>query len=639
MRLGLEAGDDKPVQIMAITAKGANSLRGSAWDLMATGAWFGLVTGLIEGFSRTVLQSVGGVSWDLLMSAASIKVLWVAPLFYLLPFTLVGASLAFLQRIFPRLPMTRAAVFLFSLIGFLDILSSSGRINLLGVCMLALGLAVTLTRWFNTHEIRVLSFWRRSLIWVAALVILAFVGIETGIHLKERSAVAALPPIDPGSPNVLILVVDTLRADHLSLYGYPKKTSPNMEKIAEQAIVFENAMATSSWTLPSHASFLTGLYPSEHGAERFGLSERNISLAEVLQARGYRTGAFSANTFVFSRAFGFGQGFTRFEDSFHSTGDMVSRTFLGRSLQRYVMRYLGFEDVPGRKRASDVNLEWFRWLDRGPTRPFFAVLNYFDAHDPYLPPQPYRGRFSKRLNPGGVLNSFIGRESAYVSTPEILEDEIAAYDGAIAYVDDQIGALVTDLDQRGLSQNTILIITSDHGESFGEHDVFGHGTSLYREQLQVPLILRWQGRIPEGRRLAVPVSLVELPATVMDLIGGDKHSGFRDPSWSHAWTDPSAKVNWPIAVAQLAATPEAKDRKLLPFSGAMKAMVNSKWYYIAHDKFGSQLFDREMDPWQLNSLAGTPEGKIVVADFATRLKNLTGDSLGLIEKSPLRVSE
>ena len=591
-------------------------------DLLILGAWFGLATGLLEGLSRTVLQSFGEVSWDLLLTAADVKILWVAPFFYVMLFTLAGAALALLARRAPRLPITRAAVFGFGAVGFADVLSSSGRLIWWGVIMLAMGLAVALTRLLDGHERTALRFWRRSVAWMAVLALLAYAGVETGLRIVERRAAAVLPAAAPNAPNVLIIIVDTLRADHLSLLGYARKTSPNLEKIAQQSVLFEDAMATSSWTLPSHGSIVTGRYPSEHGAEKFGLAERNLTLAEVLRGRGYLTGAFSANEQLFSRAFGFGQGFIRFEDSFHSPGDMVSRTLLGNQIYKHLLRPLGFEDIPGRKRAADVNRSLLRWLDGENHRPFFAMLNYFDLHDPYLPPQPYRGKFSKRPNPGGVFNTLVGRDYRSITTPEILEDEIAAYDGAIAYMDDQLGVLMEELERRGLSQNTLLIITSDHGESFSEHGVFAHGTSLYREQVRVPILLRWPGKIPGGLRVTSRVSLVELAGTVMDLIGGEIPREFRGPSLAVAWKNPSAMEGWPNSAAQLAATPEANNPKLLPYSGDMRAMITAKWYFIVHDKFGPQLFNDISDPQQMNDLSGTPDGKRIVAEFEEQLREL-----------------
>ena len=270
------------------------------------------------------------------------------------------------------------------------------RIHATAILLLAVGLAVQSTRWICKYQAESLRFWRMSLRWMAAVAVLATTAIQGGLWLKERMAIAGLPAALPGSPNVLVIVVDTLRADHLSSYGYERPTSPNIDPIAGQGVVFENAFSTSSWTLPSHVSLLTGFYPHEHGVEwntsRALVDSRHPTLTEVLRSRGYLTAAFSANVFWVTRN-RVGRGFIRFEDYFHSVGDMVLRTLYGRVIERVILRPLNFEDIPGRKCAADVNRAFLSWLDRDPEKPFFALLNYMDTHDPYLPPQPYRDRF------------------------------------------------------------------------------------------------------------------------------------------------------------------------------------------------------------------------------------------------------
>lgn len=581
-------------------------------DILAVAASFGLATGLLEGISRSALQSLGGMSFDMLLTGTSIKIIWVAPIFYVLLFSLGGALLAILAWVVPPLPMKQIAVFVFALVGSATILSSSGRIISWGVGILALGVATALARWFKAQEQFGSRFCRRSLLWLTAGTVLAFAGIETGIRLKERAELAALPPATPGAPNVLVIVMDTMRKDHLSCYGYARKTSPNLERIATQSVQFQSAIATSSWTLPSHASMLTGLYPSAHGAETFPLKDRNLVLPEALLARGYRTAAFSANTILFDRAHGFGRGFIRFEDSFHNFADMVSRTLLGRQIYKRAGRALGFDDIPGRKKAAEVNREVLRWLNQDPERPFFAFLNYFDLHDPYLPPQPYRGKFSKHPNPGGVFNSFIGRNDWRLFTPDVLEDEMAAYDGSAAYIDDMIGQLIGELERRGLDGNTILVITSDHGESFGEHGLYGHQTSLYREQIEVPLIIRWLGKIPAGRKVSVPVSLADLPATIMELIGEPRQAPFPGRSLVETWTDSGLLEERSYPAAELAATPNVANPKNPAKYGFLKALVSPRWYLVVYEKRETELFDRENDPQQLHNLARTPDGTILV---------------------------
>jgi arylsulfatase A-like enzyme len=583
------------------------------WDIVAIAAWFGLVTGLLEGVVRIALQSLGLVSFDLLLSATSLKVLWVAPAFYVLLFSLVGFILAMVYLLAPRVPVDKAAVFLFSFVGFQDVLSSSGRLRSWSVVILALGLATAVTRWFNDHQESALRFWRRSLVAVAALALVAFAGVEAVIRWEEQSIIAGLPAPPSGAPNVLVIVIDTARKDHFSSYGYSRKTSPNLDRIAEQSVQFETAIAPSAWTLPSHASMLTGLYPSGHGAERLALDKGHLVLPEALQTLGYRTAAFSANTLLFNRGHGFGRGFARFEDSFHNVPDMIERTTLGRRIREHLPRRFGLDDVPGRKTAAEVTQETLSWVNQNDSRPFFAFLNYFDLHDPYLPPQPYRGRFSKRPNPGGVFNSFAGRNSWRLFTPQVLEDEVAAYDGGLAYVDDMIGQLIGDLDRRGLGRNTIVVITADHGESFGEHGIFGHQTSLYPEQIRVPLWIRWPDKIPAGVKIQAPVSLTDLPATVMDLVASNTHHEFPGRSLAQTWKDSGAQADWPSPASELAATPEETNPKVPAKYGYIKALLSPTHYLILYQTLGTELFERQTDPNLLRNLAKDPESAELVS--------------------------
>jgi arylsulfatase A-like enzyme len=411
--------------------------------------------------------------------------------------------------------------------------------------------------------------------------------------------------------------VDTLRADHLSSYGYHRPTSPRLDALAQQGVLFETAIATSSWTLPSHVSLVTGRYAYENPARGSPLDPSLPTIAEAFRARGYRTGAFSANTFFFSRQVGFGRGFIRFEDYFHSWADRAARTLYGRKVSQYLLQRLGFEDIPGRKLAEHVTAGTLDWIADDP-RPFFVMLNYFDTHDPYLPPQPWRNKFSRQPNPGGVLNSFLLRYYPEMS-PEQLQGEIDAYDGALAYVDDQIGRLLDALAQQGRLENTIVVITSDHGEMLGEHELFLHRNCLYREAIHVPLILRWPGRLPAGARIAQPVSIASLPATLMELVGAE-NAAFPGPSLAPLWQLPLPVANWPDPLAELAQFPFEPVKREPAYHGAMQSLVSPAWHYIEHEKFGPELFHWENDRAQTHNLAVTPEGRPVADALAAQLK-------------------
>ena len=238
--------------------------------------------------------------------------------------------------------------------------------------------------------------------------------------------------------------------------------------MSQQGTQFQDAISPSSWTLPAHQSILSGRYPHEHGQVREQMVNQNLpSLGRALAAQGYRTGAFSANTDFFCRRAGFAASFQHFEDYFYSAGDMVYRTFWGRLFFRtYVAELLGFDELPGRKKAADVNVEMWHWVGEDRQRPFFAFLNYFDVHYPYIPEQPFRSKFAddrqqQACRPAWALSvNPLHRPTEFERllqmSPECFQVQMDQYDGGVAYVDQQIQNLMAELRREGLDQNTIV---------------------------------------------------------------------------------------------------------------------------------------------------------------------------------------
>jgi arylsulfatase A-like enzyme len=599
----------------------------SAGSIFIAAAWLGLVTGLIEGGSLLLLQQRGWLAWSLAQFGVSAEIIWVSAFVDLLVFLALGVLVLGISRVVLRKPALPAIVLMLTALTFLIWLAVVGRVRHSAVLVLSVGLATVFSRWFRKHSSQVMGFWRRSLLWVAALAVLAFAAIQVGGWLRERSMVAHLPKAASGSPNILVIVVDTLRADHLSAYGYSRATSPELDRLAHDGTLFENTFSASSWTLPSHASLLTGRYPHEHGVESGGqvLDGRYLTLAEALSARGYRTGAFSGNNFWFCRHLGFGRGFAHFEDYFDSTTDGAARTILGREFDQLLSRRLGMEDVPGRRFAADINRAALRWIGRDTSRPFFAFLNYFDVHDPYLPPQPYRGKFSKMESPGGRVNFFVGREFPGM-TSEQLRDELDAYDGAIAYVDDQIAGLLASLQNMGLRDRTLIVITSDHGESFGEHGLLGHRNALYREVIQVPLIFYWPGHVPAGIRVTTPVSNAEIASTIVDTVGDAREPMFPGPSLAELWKTPELAADWPLPLSELAQMPFEPAKRNPAYSGWLKSLTSAQWHYILHQKNGAELYRWPIDRNEVSNMATASSSQEVVAGFTARLYSVLGRS-------------
>jgi arylsulfatase A-like enzyme len=582
-------------------------------NIVVIALWFGLTAGLLEGVGSLALNRFDR------LSGVWIEILWVSPLFDALLFALVALALALIYLFFPRLPIVTLAVFCFAFLTFAIWLSLAlpWDIHTIALLVLSAGVAAVFTRWFSRHQVSSFRFWQRTLPVVAVLALLVFLGVQGSFWILERKAISDLPPASAGAPNVLLIVVDALRADHLSSYGYDRPTSPNIDRLAREGTLFETAISAAPYTAPSHASLLTGRYPHQHGVQwlthRPSFDGRYPTLPEALQGQGYRTAAFSANRFWFTREQGFGRGFTRFEDNFHSLGDMAARTFYGRKFEENILRKF-FEDYLWRKSAPEVNRSVLSWLQRDQDKPFFAFLNYFDVHDPYLPPQPYRSQFSALEAPGGIVNSHQSRYNPSL-TPQEVQNEIDAYDGAISYVDDQIAQLLAEIERLGLGDNLLVVITSDHGEAFGEHGAFVHANSVYREEIHVPLIIWQPGRIPAGVRVFHPVSNAALPATIMDLISQEETPGpFPIRSLRGLWAEPEAPPDLALPLVEMEHWPWQEQVSPSHY-GAMRSLISPEHHYIEHETLGTELYDWRKDLKESHNLAENQEGQSAIDWF------------------------
>jgi arylsulfatase A-like enzyme len=603
--------------------------------------WFGIVAGFGEGLGLWLMQFFDVATWKMSQIPMPLQMIWAGPIFYGMFFVCIGVFFAALQRLIPRIPWTTVAAFVFATGLFVALLSMPGRLTPLGILGLSAGLSSVFLRYYLKHTEQMAVFWRRSLPWLVAATVLVLVGIEAGIRVAERRALAEVPRAKLGAPNVLIIVVDTLRADKLSGYGYSRPTSPHMDRVGREGVTFDDAVATSSWTLPTHASMLTGVAPHVHGAEYNEFRHPSTNLAQALLARGYRTAAASANCLWFSRAHGFGPGFVRFDDGFYSALDVWMHTLYGRTLTHAALRYLAPGKSLLKRPAASVFHSALDWIGESQERPFFVFLNLMEVHEPYDPPPPWNNRFSKGENPRLINLAKGPSENPPKLSPAELEEERAEYDGAVANVDDQIGSFLAQLKARGLEKNTLLILAADHGESLGDHGLQFHTNALYWELLHVPLILRWPDHLPAGLRVATTVSMASLPATVLDVLGEDKQTIFRGPSLAALWNVTGTPADWPSALAELAMfhfAAGSEPPQSPSYYGAMRSLANSQWHFIVHQKFGPLLFDRVRDPLELNNLAATPKGQKVVGEFMKTLQDL-GAGFASAPEAPKKLSE
>jgi len=602
---------------------------------------FALFAGLFEGLGLLLFQRINWGDWGPMMHVAK-PIIWISPLFDIALFWIVAVLIRLIALSLGKNDYLRAIVFAVLFLTAYDWLTLTARLAHWSGFLLALGMAAASLRWITSRERQFLNLCKRSAPVLITVWLLAFISIQGGTWLEARRAIAALPVTHPGSPNVLLIVVDTLRADHVSSYGYTRPTTPAIDNIAEQGVLFENAIAPSSWSLPSHASLVTGRYPFEHGMQNvepmpwlgWGNSALNKlpTLGELLQKHGYRTAAFSANRVYFTSNVGLGRGFIHFEDYFYSVADSFVRTLYGRefarlylsrsdkSLVRRTLRRMGFtslldRDTEGwepnggargvRKRGQEVNRETLRWIDRtrSSQHPFFAFLNYMDAHDPYALPPNYS-------TPAWDKGTAIDR-----------------YDDGVAYADQCIGALLRSLEQRGLVNNTLVVITSDHGEELGEHGLHFHAQALYWEEIHVPLVIWYPGHVPAGARISVPVSETAIPATILDLLG-DNGAVFRGPALTGLWSA-QRPASWPTPVSELTQNDINPEKESLPNAsqGAMQSLVTPELQLIVHQKFGYQLYNWNTDRTESHNLISMPEGEATAASLASQLRSVVRGSM------------
>lgn len=580
-------------------------------DLFALAIVAGVFGGILEGFIHMGLQRL------LILDNSWYPIIWIAAAVNtLILVALVGVlavALGWLSR-----PRRYNAIRFFVLLAGMTpwlVLGLKQWIHMYALAVLLLGLTTAIARGESARP-GAGRRWRRLVPAALIAFTVAFVGIEGGSRLIEAAGESRLPAPQANAPNVLLVVLDAMRADHLSAYGYARRTTPAIDKLAAEGVLFEAATSTSSYTLPSHASLIRGQFVQEHHVEwdssRTHFAGGGPNLPEVLKGAGYRTGAFSGNTFYFSREHGFGRGFLHFEDYFHNVNDMFWRTAFGGIAARMLRPRLGFEDLPGRKRATDTNAGVTKWAGRNTERPFFVMVNYMDIHDPYLPIEPYATKFSK-TPPAGRLN-FKLHEPDRLTDAE-LQGEIDAYDGAVSYTDAQLESLVNSLRQSS-ARDLIVIITADHGEEFGEHGGYLHGRHLYMEALHVPLIVWAPGRVPAGRRVTTPVSNASIAATVTSLIGLPDGS-FRQPSLAPLWSD-NPPAEWVVPLAELKQRTWAPERDPV-HHGSLQSGVSGEWHVIRRDGQPPQLFNFVRDTREARDVAAN---EAAAADIIQRVLSL-----------------
>jgi arylsulfatase A-like enzyme len=542
---------------------------------------FWLAAALVAGLGHALELFVTHVGFDRLVWFSR-EFVWMAPVTYalvMLPGAVVLGTAALLIRRGWVIPWSAAA---FAIVAAFGLLLPYHQISRTAALLLAMGLGATVAR----------AVAARPLAWIRAAHIASIAGpislaalamlMPVWSSVREQRSVAALPAAPPGAPNVLVIILDTVRAVSLGLYGSVAQNTPRLEEWARSGIVFDWAFAPAPWTLPSHSSMFTGIWPHDLSVDwEQPLDDAHLTLAELFQQRGYRTAGFVANMHYTAWDSGLNRGFQRYEGYRASWEQLVlSSSYTQTEMFRQLLKARSIGDVLAAIRSPNLSIEkkhvfafkhadrvssrFLEWHAAAGDRPFFAFLNLFDGHQPYYAPPAFQ-RFTAE------------REGA------------ADYRAAIAFLDHQVDSILTVLRDRRVLDSTIVVITSDHGELLGEHGFTGHSHFLYLNVLHVPLFVRFPAVVPQAQRVSRPVSLRDLAATIVDLAGAD--GSMPGHSLANAWTL-AGPTSPPLATVSKAPN---VDPSLPTSRGGLQSLLDAQWQFIRNDDGSEELFDYVAD--------------------------------------------
>jgi arylsulfatase A-like enzyme len=615
----------------ALTARVGSGL--GPWGVLALSAWCGLAAGLLEVGARVLFRAIQPVDRLYLMTR---QFVWLTPLANLVVFLGVGLGLAGVVVVWPRLGRWLGPRLLCGLLILPVFLVANLQIYPEAWMVLAIGIGIRAVPYLERLPIT-----RRTLAWsfpgLLAVVGLLAVGVLVGDWVAQKRE-ASRPVPTAGAPNVLLVVLDTVRADRFSLYGYRRSTTPALERLAKRGIRFDAARATAPWTLASHASMFSGRWPHELGVQWESPlpATDDPMLAEYLGAHGYATVGLVANTRYCSFDTGLSRGFTHYEDyEFTKHGFLRTSAIVERARKTAVL----FVPWLFRSDPYSVRRGFVNWLDdrRERDRPFFGFLNFYDAHAPYALPDGAVARFTRRPERVDELQVLYDDWAALDKTklaPYYLTLARDSYDNCLAYLDEQVGRLVEDLERRGLMENTWVIITGDHGEGLGEHGLFDHGFSLYSTEIRVPLLVIPPAGVGRGRVVRETVSLRDLPATIVDLVGLSSGAPFPGKSLAELWNAPERQpgAEGSRDVFSELPSPNRSDPNhgRSPVQrGPLVSVAEGGLVYIKNEGDGTEeLFDELDDPGELTNLALTPGSRAAVQRFQARLARLRAGSSG-----------
>ena len=611
-----------------VEREGSTPEQAHAWpsrirDVVLLGMWFGLTTGLIETaqvFARKYLFNPATLG----LLQMNQHAVWIVSVANVVLFSIAGLALGLLVPLSRRfVPM--AALFVLATLAAFEILLTFHGLSMVAYGVLSAGIGAQIAKRIARRRDGFQRIVRLGIPVMLAILVgqIGFKYADDSRH--ESSQLAGLPRVADGSPNVLLIVLDTVRAENLSLYGHKRITTPHLDRLATRGVVFDQARSPGVWTLPSHCSLFTGRWPHELSARAERPLDRTFpTLAEFMTSRGYMTAGFVANTLFCNHWYGVARGFIHYEDVAEDLSAIMRSSGVGRRLHKLIGNPL--QERPSaffyRKDAATINGEFLSWMDRwGPSRtdrPFFVFLNYYDAHDPYMPPGGFKNRFGMKPPTTDEL-SLLQRWHELESKPKTPEqNKLAtdAYDECIASLDEDLGRLFEELEKRRMLDNTMIIVTADHGEEFGEHGGYGHG-NLYPPVTRVPLIIVPPGGLSDPVRVHVPTSVRNVAVTVADVLKRKAESPFPGLSLLGHWggkpgESPTADE---IVVTEIVDNVK-KDEHGTKYA---RSLIANGRAYLKHRDGREELFDLETDPGQLRDLSKLPESKSFLESFRISL--------------------
>jgi arylsulfatase A-like enzyme len=625
-------------------AKVTPAVRMTPATIVLVASWIGLVAGFLDLGQVVLLILKNRLIDGQALYRLGRDFLWIIPTGVWVLVFLPGLMLALIGALGRKRVSLGLVVGIVSFVGFFEF-STRFPLSFWSALLICAGLATLSARVVRQHSHEFLMLCRVSSPVLFGTVIVILVLTAGRSAWAERRSLASLPQPREAAKNVLLIVWDTVRNSNLSLSGYPRRTTPNLEALASRGVRFDHAFAAASWTLPSHASMFTGRWPHEHGAGWTSpLAATHRTLAEHLGSRGYDTAGFVTNLDYCGRPTGLDRGFVHYEDYPINPLEVFTRYIgLGRKIDLISLGFLinRLARQPGAlswespfsqehaKRGDELDRSFLQWLSWQQTRnrPFFAFLNYNDAHPPYQVPDLKTPAFGLRPSSWDdlrVMSNWFLHDKKRLTIRHV-KMAIDIYDDSIAYLDRRLGVLLAELAKRGVLDDTLVIVTSDHGEHLGDHRLFFHGCSLYRQLVEVPLVIVNSTGLPAGRVVAEPVSLRTIPATIVDLLALDVEQPFPGTPLTRYWAGGASasasavepllmEIGRPLYSANGGREPAAK--------GPMQALVASGKHYIRTADGLEELYELASDPEERFNLARTPDGSKALKGFRKSLSSL-----------------